>query len=129
MKYSIDSVRLSETKEIDISRFMKTDEPVTIKIRHLTTKKRNEVIALMMKGQEVSTVKKNSVEIKNTEWFTEARNIELLNGVVVDDNFPFEKWNKEIIDQIDEINPELIQFIQDEIQEFNRPLAVKNNEK
>jgi len=89
-----------------------------------------------MKGQELSTGvsraeggEGNTIEIKNTEWFTEARKIELLNGVVVDDDFPFEKWDEQFIDEIDHRCPELIQYLQDEIQEFNRPLAEKNNEK
>ena len=129
MKYSIDDVRLAETKEIDISPFLVVDEPVKIKIRRLTTKQRNEVVALMMKGQELSATKKDSIKIKNTEWFTEARKIELVHGVVVDDDFPFEKWDEEIINAIDEKNPELIQFIQGEIQDFNRPLEEKNSEK
>jgi len=137
MKYNVDSIKMSETKEVDISEYIPSaTEPVKIKIKHLTTKKRNEVIALMMKGQELSTGvsgtgggEGNTIEIKNTEWFTEARKIELLNGVLVDDNFPFEKWDEQFIDEIDQRCPELIQYLQDEIQEFNRPLAEKNNEK
>jgi len=101
MKYNVDSIKMSETKEVDISEYIPSaTEPV-----------------------------RNTIEIKNTEWFTEARKIELLNGVLVDDNFPFEKWDEKTIDEIDERCPELIQYLQDEIQEFNRPLAEKNNEK
>lgn len=129
MKYSVDDVKISETKEIDISPFLTVEGPVKIKIRHLTTKRRNEVVALMMKGQEFSTQSEGSIEIKSTEWFMEARKIELLNGVVVDDDFPFEKWDEDFINEIDEKCPEMIQFIQTEIQDFNRPLAEANNEK
>mgnify|MGYP000232781401 CR=1 FL=1 len=56
MKYNVDSIKVSETKEVDISEYIPSaTEPVKIKIKHLTTKKRNEVIALMMKGQELSS--------------------------------------------------------------------------
>lgn len=129
MKISIDNIKMAEIKEIDISPYLTVDEPVKIKIRHLTTKKRNEVIALMLHGQEMSGVNKDNIRIENTEWLDKSRMIELLNGVVVDDEFPFEKWDEDIINKIDERNPELINFIHKEIQEFNRPLAEKNNEK
>lgn len=129
MKYTVENVKLAGTKEIDISQYLNVDEVVKIKIRHLTNKKRNEVVALMMKGQELSTTNKDSFEIKNTDWFAEARKIELLNGVVIDDDFPFEKWDEDFINIVDEKNPELIQFIQEEIQDFNRPLAEKKSEK
>jgi len=75
MKYDIDNIKMSETKEVDISEYIPSaTEPVKIKIKHLTTKKRNEVIALMMKGQELSTGSSgksksnegNTIEIKNT---------------------------------------------------------------
>jgi len=108
MKYNVDSIKMSETKEVDISEYIPSaTEPVT----------------------GAGGGEGNTIEIKNTEWFTEARKIELLNGVLVDDNFPFEKWDEQTIDEIDERCPELIQYLQDEIQEFNRPLAVKNKEK
>jgi len=129
MKYTIDDVKLSETKEIDISPYLNVDEPVKIKIRHLTNKQHNEVIALIMKEQELSTTNKDNFKIKNTDWFAETKKIELLNGIVIDDDFPFEKWDEEFINIIDEKNPELIQYIQEEIQDFNRPLAEQKKEK
>ena len=39
MKISIDNIKMAEIKEIDISPYLTVDEPVKIKIRHLTTKK------------------------------------------------------------------------------------------
>jgi len=129
MKYSIDDIKMSETKEIDISQFIPAATgPVKIKIRHLTVKKRNEVTALIMKGQEF-TQKMDKVELKNTDWFLEARKIELINGIVVDDDFPFNRWDETIIDEIDERCPELIAYIQNAIQDHNRPLAEENEEK
>ena len=80
-----------------------------------------------MIGQKVAPInEKGKFEIKDTGWYQKTRDIYLLNGVVINDNFPFEKWDKATIDEIDKRCPEFIQFLQDEIQEFNRPLATMN---
>jgi len=128
MKYKIDELRFAEKKDLDVTRFFPTaTEAVTITIRRLTVRKRNEVLALMMSGQRFGS-DGASLEIKDTTWFQKAREIELINCVVINESFPFEKWDKQIIDEIDERCPEMIQFLQDEMQELNRPLALKNGE-
>lgn len=128
MKYTIDDLRISDTKDIDVTRFFPTaEDPVIITIRRLPTKKRNDVVALMMMGQRIKTDKEEgSVEITDTGWYQKTREIELLNGVIINEGFPFEQWNEQFIDEIDGRCPEFIQLLQDEIQEFNRPLAMKN---
>jgi len=128
MKYKIDDLMLSDTKEINVSQFFPTaTEPVIITIRHLMNKNHNDIIALMMIGQKIAPAnEKGEFEIKDTGWYQRTRDIYLLDGVVINDNFPFEKWDKATIDGIDKRCPEFIQFLQDEIQEFNRPLAIMN---
>jgi len=47
-------------------------------------------------------------------------------GVVVEDKeFPFEHWNAEFIRELDNVNPELTGYINDQIVEHNRPLLSK----
>jgi hypothetical protein len=132
MKYKIAELRDAEYREVDITEFFPSaQEKVIVKVRRLTEKKRNDVVALMMRGQSVKAETKETGEmtILDTGWFQKGREIELLNGVIIDDSFPFEKWDIAFIDELDERCPELIRKIHDAIQEFNRPLARKSAEK
>ncbi|KKK40912.1 hypothetical protein LCGC14_2916820 [marine sediment metagenome] len=95
MKLNINDLRVSETKDIDVSRFFPTaTEEVFITIRRLSTKIHNDVIAIMtLSGEVKSDVDGDSFSIKNTSWLNEARKLELLNGVVQNELFPFEmEW-------------------------------------
>lgn len=132
MKYKIEDLREAETKDLDVTRFFPTaKEKVFITIRRLTTKKHNDVIALMTLGGEIkahiSEGGEEGAEASftgtNTSWYTGARMIELVGGVVLNDNFPFEIWDEKIITELDERNPGFITFLQDEIRAFDRPLA------
>jgi len=133
MKYKIEDLREAETKDLDVTEFFPTaKEKVIITIRRLTTKKHNDVIALMTLGGEIKARisaggEEEGTEASftgtNTEWYTGARMIELVGGIVLNDNFPFEKWDEQIITELDERNPGFITFLQDEIRAFDRPLA------
>lgn len=133
MKYKIEDLREAETKELDVTRFFPSaKEPVIITIRRLTTKKHNETIALTALGGEIKTQMLDddkpdkpeaSFSATNTLWYSAARMVELIGGVVLNDAFPFEEWNEKIIDELDERNPEFITFLQDEIRLLDRPLA------
>ena len=137
MKYDISSVRQSETKDLDVSQFFNVDEKVFITIRRLKAKQRNEVTSMMLEGQKanIKTDGKEAikdeieVEVTDASWFARVRTKELLYAVVQNDNFPFEQWNEQIIDEIDERNPDFIQFLQTEVQTLNRPLAQQKSEK
>lgn len=137
MKYEISSIRQSETKDIDVSRFFDVDEPIIITIRRLKAKQHNEITSMMLEGQRANIkndgkeIAKDKIEIivENVSWFVQIRTKELLYAVVQNDNFPFEKWNEQIIDEIDERNPDLIQSLQNEVQTFNRPLAQKKSKR
>jgi hypothetical protein len=127
MKYSVSDMVMADTKTVDVSEFFPGDEKVTVTVRHLPVQKRNEVIALMTVGQKFNA-NAEEVEIKDPSWFVKANKIQLLNGVVVDDSFPFEKWDEATIEAIDQRNPSFIELLLKEIQDHNRPLAQKKNE-
>lgn len=136
-KYEISSVRAAETKDIDVSQFFDVDEKVIITIRRLKAKQRNEITSMMLEGQKANVkniggeITKDEIEVEVTDasWFARIRTKELLYAVVQNDNFPFERWNEQIIDEIDERNPDFIQFLQNEVQAFNRPLAQRKSKK
>ena len=141
-KYNVSSIREAETKDLDISRFFDTDEKVIITIRRMTAKQRNEITLLTLKGQKVNMknagVSDNeeevisaemSVNVDETSWYTQVRMKQLVYSVVQNDNFPFECWNEQLIDEIDERNPDLIQFLQNAVQKFNLPLAKRKSKK
>jgi len=127
MKYKISDLRTEDHQELDITEFFPSaTEPVIVKIKRLTVKKRSDVVALMMRGQSIKT--KGEVEIVDTGWYQKAREIQLLNGVVIDESFPFEQWDMAFIDALDEKNPSLIAKIHEAIRKFGRPLADENEE-
>ena len=137
MKYDISSVRAAETKDLDVSQFFNVDEKVIITIRRLKAKQKNEITSMMLEGQKANVktdskgVTKDEIEIEiaDSSWFAQVRTKELIYAVVQNDNFPFEQWNEQIIDEVDERNPDLIQFLQTEVQTLNRPLAEKKSKK
>lgn len=127
MKYKIGDLRTEDVQELDVSEFFPSaTEPVIIKIRRLTEKKRSDVIALMMRGQSIK--EEGEVEILDTGWYQKAREVQLINGVVIDDSFPFEQWDMAFIDALDDRNPQLIAKIFKAIRKFGRPLADESEE-
>lgn len=122
MKYTISQLRESSTVEVDITRFFPSaTEKVIVKVRRLTNEKRNEVVAMMMRGQKFSG---GDIEIRDTSWFQQARSSELLHGVVVDKDFPFDfPWDEKTIKELDERNPDLVEALGEAIREMNGPLA------
>lgn len=129
MKYTISDMRISETREVEVTGFFpKAEGRVVMRIRRLTNEKRNEVLALTVRGQ--IRREDGSIEIKDTSWLTKARTIQLLHGVDAKaEDFPFERWDEQTIKEIDERNPEFITVLSDAIQEFNSPLAERSGEK
>lgn len=135
MKYKIEDLREAETEDVDITEFFPSaKEKVFITIRRLTTKNHNDVIALMTMGGEIKARiptddeeegTEASFSATNTSWYTEARMIQLLGGVVQNEKFPFEKWDEQIVNELDERNPLFITFLQERIRKFDRPLARK----
>jgi len=135
VKYEISSVRESETKDLNVSEYFDTDEKVIITIRRLRAKQRNEITLLMLEGQKINVKSKDeiseeeimgaeiSMDMANTSWFAQVRTKQLIYSVVQNDNFPFNEWNEQVIDEIDERNPDLILYLQNEVQKFNQPLA------
>jgi len=127
MKYKISDLKIEEYTELDISEFFPSaTEPVIIKIKRITEKQNSDVVALMMHGQSIKS--KGEIEITDTGWYQKAREIQLINGVVLDDSFPFEKWDMKFIDEVDVKCSELIRTIHDAIREKNLPLAEKSEE-
>jgi hypothetical protein len=127
MKYKIEDTRMAETVELDIQEFLPSAKgPVIIKIKRLTEKKRAEVQSLIMMGQTIN--KGGEISIHQTECFLKAREIELIEGIFVDSDFPFERWDTAYIDEIDKRCPEFIEAIHSKIREINRPLAKENDE-
>ena len=135
MKYKVEDLREADTKDLDVTRFFPSaKEPVVITIRRLTTKKHNEAIALMTLGGELKTQITDggiqegaaaSFVATNTAWYSAARMVEILGGVILNDKFPFETWDEPLVDILDKRNPEFIAFLQDEIRTFDRPLVQK----
>lgn len=129
MKYTIDDLRESETKEIDVTRFFsKAKEPVIITIRRLKSQQQSRYYNFIALAQyEITQAKENGIPLDQVDlsgW--DASRMEmLLGGVVLGGNFPFEKWDRETIEAIDKRDPAMISLIYNEIQEFGRPLAKK----
>lgn len=100
MKYTISQLRESSTAEVDVTRFFPSaTEKVVIRVKRLTNEKRNEVLALQMKGQQF---RDGNVEIKDTSWYQRSVIIELLNGVDTKAaDFPFEAWDEKTIKELD----------------------------
>jgi hypothetical protein len=124
MKYKISDLRTGDFEELNITEFFPSaTEPVVIKIRRLTEKKRSDVVALQMLGQ---SIKGGNIEIQDTAWYQKANEIRLLNCVIFDESFPFEKWDNQFVNEIGEKCPEMILKILNKIEEVNRPLAERN---
>lgn len=127
MKYTANDIRKAETRKIDISEYFKDEKKVYLTIRRFSNHQQNELVGIMTAGQEIKMkskeIEEQFVKMSNA-WLPEYRAKQLLYGVdAKTDDFPFEKWDESFINEIDEINPDLISFIQGEVEDFNAPLA------
>lgn len=118
------SLKPAETKEIDISKYFNEKEPIVIVIRHYTNWLKNEIQGLMTAGQEYDQ-KTQKVIFKNMNFQNQVLMKELIGGV---QSCPF-PWNEETIKEIDEKNPELLEYILKEIEDFNSPFEMTSNRK
>ena len=114
----------AETKKIDVSEYFKSDEPITIEIKHYSNWQRGEILALMTSGQEYDQTT-NKVIFKNTGFQNELFRKELLYGVA---KTPF-GWDEKIIKEIDDKNPELLAYIHAEVEGYNIPFEPKKSGK
>lgn len=129
MKYKVSELRDADYREVDITEFFPSaTEKVIVKVKRLTEKLRRDVLALVMRGQSMRG-QGGEMTFTDTGFLQKAREIELLNGVVIDESFPFEEWTMKLIDEIDSKNPLVIKRIHEAIQEFNGPLALGSEEK
>jgi len=118
MKYTIDDILNDETKEIDVSEFFsrakESEEKVIIRLKRLSAKYQYHITRSM-----------EGAEFKGEKEYMDARKMILLNGIVMDDDFPMEKWDSGTIDWLEENRGQFLDFLVTEISEFNRPLALK----
>ena len=136
MKIKVGDFRSTrKTKEVDISEFIdpatveKMGGKVLIELKKLNTKERDEKIANMTQYVEFDQETRRE-RYAGSEWLHESRVQMLLIGVNKDrKDFPFEKWDKGFLEEIDNSCPELIEYLSDELDELNRPLLPKNSKK
>jgi len=117
MKYDIEDILQDETKKLDVSQFFpKAEEKVFVTIKRLPSQHQYHVTACMADGT-----------FKGEKEYMEARKTVLLHGIVKED-FPLEKWDEEVIEKLEESKGQFLDFLINEISEFNRPLAQRKNE-
>jgi len=128
MKYQIGDVKSAAIKVIDITEYF-TDPggPVILTIRHYSHYEANEINALLLQGQRFKRGRDDENEVSIDKFhMAEAFLARMQAGVVVEDKeFPFQSWNAEFIRELDNVNPGLTGFINDQIVEHNRPLLKK----
>jgi len=131
VKYTIDDLREAETKDLDVTQFFpKAKESVFITIRRLESGFHNRVINfLALARYEIEQAKENGIPSSQADLsgWDAARLETILGGVVIDDKFPFEQWDKETIKAAEQRNPSFISFLYTNIQGLDRPLAEKMN--
>jgi len=121
MKYKIDDILNNETPELDITEYFprakETGEMVIIRLQRLSAKYQYQITACMQGGA-----------FKGEKEYLDARKTVLLNGIVLDDDFPIEKWDAATIDGLEENKGQFLDFLVAEITDFNRPLSEKKSE-
>jgi len=136
MRIDVKSLRETRTtKEVDIAPFVseevakKAGGKIVIELRSLTTKERDNNVGICTQYQAYDKKKERS-QFDDPKWVHESR-IQLLLVAVNSkrEDFPFDTWDRKIIDEIDEINPDLLIFLGDELEELNRPLPSKKSTK
>jgi hypothetical protein len=129
MKFKVGDFRASETKKVDIRRFIPVaTEPVLIRIKRYSERVRTRIAQLMLKGQRLDQ-KTEELILSETDFVEETKDITLLEGIVVNGDFPFERWDKAFIAELGVQCPEIIEYLLSEIREFNRPLADESEKK
>lgn len=98
-------VREITTKDVDISEYIKGDGTYKVVVRRLTMKEKLGLRKL------------------NSDDFTFDELTKFLTTTVIET--PFERWDKEEIEAIDKLNPDLIGYIFKEAVGFNVPLPEK----
>jgi len=131
VKYGSKDVKALPTKEIDITEFFTNPGgKIKLKIRHYSQYEAHEINALLLQGQSFKRGTEDEGEVNLKKFhMAEAFLARLKAGVVMDDDFPFEKWDDEFIQELDRINPEMTGYIHDQIQEYNRPFEKKKERK
>ena len=117
------TLKCLETKEIDVSRFFDIKEPVKMKIRHYTNWAKNEIEGIVTAGQALDA-KTNKVYFAETNFQARVMIKKLLSGVAFS---PFD-WNEGSIRELDNLNPDLIAFVLEEIEKYNVPLAEQSKQ-
>lgn len=138
MKVSLADMRdTRDIVEVDISEYLNQEvvqkyeeagkKPV-IKIRTLTTKESDEIQGQLSQYASVDRRTQQS-KFNNPEWLHESRIGMLERGVVKDDpDFPYEKWDREFIEQLDQVCPALVRHLSDRLEDLNRPLESKSEQ-
>jgi hypothetical protein len=132
MKVTLTDMRdTRDVMEVDISeylnpevvkRFEEAGKKPVIKIRALTTKESDEIQGQLSQYASVDRRTQQS-KFNNPIWLHESRIGMLERGVVKDDpDFPYEKWDRAFIEQLDQVCPALIRHLSEKLEELNRPL-------
>lgn len=120
-----------DVEEVDISPFLRPEvveklkeagQSPVIKVRTLTTKEADEVQGALMRyaSMDQST---RQMRLSDPKWLHDNRIALLERSVVKDDpGFPYEKWDREFIEQLDGVCPALIRELSDRVEAMNRPL-------
>lgn len=131
MKYGSKDIKALPTKTIDITEFFTNPgEKVKLKIRHYSHYEANEINALLLQEQSFRRGEENQDEVNVKKLhMAEAFLARMRAGVLIDEEFPFEKWDDEFILKLDRLNPDLTGYIQDNIVEYNRPFEKRKERK
>lgn len=116
----LDDVVPVETRDLDITRFFKDkSKKVVIQIRHYTYGEKMKLAKLLTSDEP------GKINVQNLD---EILYQELQYGVVKETS-PFGKWDRELIEELDKKNPELVEYIHNAVRDFNLPLAEKSVER
>jgi len=128
MKLKIDDVRDGrQTRQVDIQPFTsekiqeKHPDPIYLTIRTLTVEERDANLGMLTQFTQFDR-KDGTGRFTGPDWIHKSRIQLLLAAVVVDDSFPFEKWDEEFVEQLGRQNPALINHLSEEIEALNSPL-------
>jgi hypothetical protein len=120
---------ISRTKEVDIAPFIdpaiveKLGGKVIIELKRPTTKEQDENTGRLAQYTDFDKGSRMG-RFNDPAWVHENRMQTILTGVNTErDDFPFEKWDRGFLDEVDEACPDLIEFLSDEIASFAGPLA------
>jgi len=127
----LSSVKPLETKEVDVTRFLKLNqeegdpERAVFLIKHYTTWEKNE-FTKMLTGAKLND--EGKVEIDSIPDMNKVMVKQLLSGVYKSP-FTKEKWDEPFIKKLDSMSPTLIGFLLEEVNKYNAPLEKATSEK